>query len=290
MSTKSLNILILIIISTYTTYAQKIENALLWEISGNGIEEPSYIFGILKFIPADDYYFPSIADNKLKKCNTLVTETELDHHARHELNKAAHLDNHQGLDDFLSKEDYEKLAGIFENKLSINDYKFNVVYKKFKPIMLSTTMTRLSLGDNVKYYELELINKANTLGLSTEALEHVENEVEALNMIKLDDQLTSLKHTIENFDKQLADYKELVQYFKKGDLHNTLEYTMHPIENHSDYEKHFVYGRNQQWIPKIESLVKEKPTFFAIGASHLSEEKGIINLLIQKGYTLTPVK
>ena len=65
---------------------------------------------------------------------------------------------------------------------------------------------------------------------------------------------------------------------------------MHPIENHSDYEEHFVFSRNQDWIPKIESLIREQPTFFAIGASHLSEERGIINLLMQKGYTLTPIK
>lgn len=290
MFAKSLKLLILVLFTTYSSNAQKIENSLLWEISGNGIEEPSYIFGILKFIPADDFYFPEYADEKLKTCKTLATETELDHHARHELNKAAHLESHKGLDDYLSKDEFNKLISIFENKLSISDYKFNVVYKKFKPVMLSTTMTRLSLGENVKYYELELIDRANSIGLTTEALEHVENEIEALNKINLEDQVASLKHTIENFDQQLADYDELVKYYKNGDLHNTLEYTMHPIENHSDYEEHFVYGRNQDWIPKIESLIKDQPTFFAIGASHLSEERGIINLLLQKGYTLTPVK
>lgn len=290
MFTRTLSLLLVLLSASFTISAQNVENSLLWEVSGNGLEKPSYIFGILKFIPSEDYYFPSSIESKMKVCQTLATETQLDHHARHELNKAAHLDQHQSIEDFLSKEEYNKLLGIFESKLSISDFKFNVVYKKFKPVMLSTTMTRLSLGDNVKYYELELINRANALGMSSQALEDVEEEVEALNKIKLDDQVASLKHTIENFDKQMEDYKALVKHYKNGDLHNTLEYSMHPIENHSDYEKYFIYGRNNNWIPKMETLMNENPTFFAIGASHLSETQGVINLLVQKGYTVTPVK
>ncbi|QSE96583.1 TraB/GumN family protein [Fulvivirga lutea] len=290
MKTRKLVLLVLALSCFFHTHAQKEANSLLWEVSGNGLDKPSYIFGILKFIPADDYYWPKKADDAFKSSQILSTETQLDHHARHELNKAAHLEGGNSLEDYLTEAEMEKLSGIFSDRFGISDFKFNVVYKKFKPIMLSTTMTRLSYGENVKYYELELINQANTLGITTQALEKVEKEVEALEKIKLDDQLKSLKHTLENFDAQLKDYEELVSFYKKGDLHKTLEYTMHPLENHEDYETHFIFGRNRSWIPKIEEYMKSGQTFFALGASHLSEEAGVLNLLRKKGYTVEPVQ
>lgn len=280
----------LLLIFATSLNAQQVENALLWEVSGNELEQPSYIFGILKFIPADDYYFPEYIAEKFKSSQILAIETTLDHHARHELNKAAHLEHHESLEDYLAKGEFENLKDIFSDQLGISDFKFNLVYKKFKPVMLSTTMTRLTLGQNIKYYELELINMANDQEKAIVSLEPVEDEVAALEKIQLDDQVAALKETIRDFDAQLKEYEDLVKAFKKGDLHQTLEYSMHPVEIHDDYEKYFVFGRNKNWIPKIENYMMQGSTFFAVGASHLSEEEGLINLLIKQGYTVRPVK
>jgi len=47
--------------------------------------------------------------------------------------------------------------------------------------------------------------------------------------------------------------------------------------------------RNKNWIPEIGKFAIEKPTFFGVGALHLPGENGVINLLRQEGYTVTPV-
>lgn len=266
------------------------ENALLWKVSGNGLEEPSYIFAIVKFIPADDFYMPQTVIDRLNECKILSTETLLDHHAKHELNKAAHLDGHKSIADFLSKEEYDKLKDLFVNKFGVSNMKFNLVYKHFKPVMLSTTITRLALGEDVKYYELHLIEKAREKGLLTLGLETVEREVEALEKFPIEDQVNALKHTLNNLDGQLKDYRTLIEAYKKGDLHETLEYTMHPVEKNATFKQHFIVERNKEWIPKMTSYMKESPTFFAIGASHLADEDGILHLLSQEGYTVEPVK
>ncbi len=97
-------IVILLLILPVSSFAQSHEdNALLWEVSGNGLEQPSYIFGILKFIPSDDYFLPETVTAKLKSCEILSTETLLDHHAKHELNNAAHLPHHESIDEYLSE-------------------------------------------------------------------------------------------------------------------------------------------------------------------------------------------
>jgi uncharacterized protein len=289
---KSLKLLslIVLVINMNSVNAQIKENSLLWEVSGNGLESPSYIFGILKFIPTEDYYFPESADTKLSECKVLSLETKFDHHAKHELNKAAHLADHQSIEDHLTDDEFEILKKIFNDQLSISENKFNLMYKKFKPVMLSTTMTRLSLGENISYYENELLSLANEKGMQVVELETIEKEIEAFEKLPLDVQVIALKHTLKNFETQLADYNALVESYKVGNLHKTFDYTLHPIENNKDFEQHFIFDRNKEWVVKMDDYMKEASTFFAIGASHLSESQGILELLAAKGYTIKPVK
>ena len=51
-----------------------------------------------------------------------------------------------------------------------------------------------------------------------------------------------------------------------------------------------LFKRNQNWIPKIEEKIKDHSCFIAVGAAHLPGDKGVLNMLKQKGYTVTPVK
>jgi uncharacterized protein len=39
----------------------------------------------------------------------------------------------------------------------------------------------------------------------------------------------------------------------------------------------------------MTKICPKKSTFFAVGAAHLAGEKGIINLLRRKGYTVTAI-
>ena len=282
-------IAILLLAVPITSFSQAHEeNALLWKITGNGLEKPSYVFGILKFIPTEDYFLPATVTEKLNACEILSTETLLDHHAKHELNKAAHLPHHESIDEYLSEEEYDKLHDIFHDRLGVANMKFNLVYKKFKPIMLSTTMTRLAVGE-VHFYELDLIAKASENNMLTLGLETVEREVEALEKFPLDEQVQALKHSLENFDQQLEDYHTLVDAYTAGNLHKTLEYFMHPVEENESFRKHFIVDRNKEWILKMKSYMEQAPTFFALGTSHLPEDSGILHLLVEEGYNLEPI-
>lgn len=279
----------LLVISLAANAQEYKKNAILWEISGNGLQSTSYIMAILKFVPESEFMMPPVVIERLKSCKILSTETLLDHHAKHELNKAAHLDHHESLKDYLSKEEFGQLEKLFHDKLGVSKLKFELVYAKFKPVMLSTTITRLAQTEKVRYYELELLQQAESNGLITLGLETVEREVAALEKFALEDQIHSLKQTINNFDEQIEDYKKVVNYYKQGDLHNTLEYTLHPVEGNRNFKKYFIEERNKEWLPKMAGYMNQAPTFFAIGASHLADDIGVLKLLMDKGYTITPV-
>ncbi|MEM9855860.1 MAG: TraB/GumN family protein [Bacteroidota bacterium] len=287
------NLIVIILLMTGSLIGQAQEykkNAIFWQVSGNGLEKPSYIMAILKFIPESDYILPAVASEKIKECRILSTETLLDHRAKHELNKAAHLQHNESLKDYLSKEEFQNLESLFKDRFGIGKLKFEMVYSKFKPVMLSTTMTRLALKENVKFYELELINLANENGMIMLGLETVKREVEAFERFSMEDQVNALKHTITNFDQQIEDYQQVVDAYTEGDLHTTLEYTLHPVENNRMFKTYFIERRNAEWMPKMIGYMKQAPTFFAIGASHLADEKGLLSLLEEQGYEVKPME
>jgi uncharacterized protein YbaP (TraB family) len=47
--------------------------------------------------------------------------------------------------------------------------------------------------------------------------------------------------------------------------------------------------RNQLWVDRIPEIIRQTPTFIAVGCGHLSGPTGMIDLLHKKGYTVTPV-
>ncbi len=51
-----------------------------------------------------------------------------------------------------------------------------------------------------------------------------------------------------------------------------------------------LYHRNLNWVKKLNELLPAKALVIAVGAGHLPGEKGVINLLRQYGYKVTPVE
>ena len=58
----------------------------------------------------------------------------------------------------------------------------------------------------------------------------------------------------------------------------------------ANYENMLIVNRNRNWIPIMGKMMREKMTFFAVGAGHLGGAKGVVNLLRQEGYTIRPLK
>lgn len=50
-----------------------------------------------------------------------------------------------------------------------------------------------------------------------------------------------------------------------------------------------LYDRNKNWIDKFETEFLKHSCFVAVGLAHLPGEKGVLQLLRNKGYTVTPV-
>lgn len=49
-------------------------------------------------------------------------------------------------------------------------------------------------------------------------------------------------------------------------------------------------NRNNRWMKKIPILIKNKPSFIAVGVAHLIGKTGLINQLRNLGYSVEPIQ
>lgn len=265
------------------------QNSILWEISGNGLTTPSYLMGTLKFIGEKEFYLPPGAVTRMKTCKIFAIEDQVDHKAQMELNKAAHFPAGKSLATELSQADYEKVTTFFNSEFNISKSKFDKKFSKLIPLALSINMTRMSLGEDVKFYDIELLKIAKKNKLETYSLEPIERESQAIQAFPMKDQFAALMHSVNNFETQKSEYHALEKAYLAGDLNTVFDYSLHPTDENPVFIEEFYTKRNLEWLPKIEKMTHEKSSFIAVGVSHLEGEKGLLSLMKEKGYTLTAI-
>jgi uncharacterized protein YbaP (TraB family) len=281
---------ILLFLLVVAVFESKAQHSLIWEISGNGLTKKSYLMGTLKFIGEKEFYMPPKASELIKQADIFAIEDEVDHHAQHELNTALHFPKGQSLASVVTPEDYKKIKDLFAKEFKVKSETFEKRYSHIKPLPLSIIMTRLSLGEKVKFYDIELLLIAKKHDVDAYSLEPIEREAEALNSFSMEDQVEALLHSVNNFSSQRDEFKKLMADYRTADLQEIFDYTLHPLENNARFIEEFYYKRNAEWLPKIEKMIGENASFIALGVSHLEGEKGILKLLEEKGYKLTALK
>jgi hypothetical protein len=77
--------------------------------------------------------------------------------------------------------------------------------------------------------------------------------------------------------------------YRKGDLDllDSLERILQPS---SAYLEKFLYRRNEIQARSIDSIIRRHSLFVGVGAAHLPGQRGVIELLRRKGYTLRPIR
>lgn len=280
---------VLILAGLLVTITGMTQSSILWKITRNDLTAPSYLMGTLKFMGTEEFYLPDTALTLMKSCEIFAIEDPVDHHAQHELNKELHFPKGETLADHLKPADYERLVDLFEKELGIAPKTFHKKYDRLTPLAISIAITRLSLKEAVRFYDIELLNVAKKAKLRMYSLETAEREAQAIHQISMADQTAALVESINNFEKQKNDFRQLEAAFTANNIEKVFDLTLHPTEDHPLFWNEFYTRRNQEWLPKIEKMVHEVPSFVAVGIAHLEGDQGLLALLAKNGYTLTPV-
>lgn len=264
------------------------EETWLWEISGNGLKESSYLFGTMHILCPQDFF---ISDNLLAKFNKskqLVLEVV---DADNPMNALAAMEKMimkgTKLDSLYTEEEYAEVKNFFRDSMAMEVGMFS----SFNPMFFYMAMLPKLMGcEEFKQLESELTKMARKQGKDVKDVETLEYQLSLFDTIPYHVQARELLRLVREWNKEKAAFAELVQLYKNQEFSKSSAFIHANMGNMVEYRDVMLENRNRNWIPKIKVMAAEKSTFFAFGAGHLGGDAGLIELLRKEGYTVTPLE
>ena len=298
---------IFIVLATSTAHSQDYsefefpmaESSLLWEISGHELKEPSYLFGTIHVISAENYFFPDTLDSLLSHSDALMMEIDLN------LDPAGLMDlitlKEGTIHDFFTEPQMDSLLTWAEINMGASKETLDMVVGNLKPFALSLIIENIELlkvtmdgpkdesdtTKTIESYEMNLSDKAKEYSLSNLALETIEEQISFFDELPNDIQAESVMSAIRG---DSTAHVPLEEYYLTQDVDAVYNLIDSLGGLFSDQKDIFLTQRNQNWIPKIELAISAQKTFIAVGAGHLGGPNGVIRLLQRAGYTLKPIR
>jgi uncharacterized protein YbaP (TraB family) len=266
-----------------------LDHSLLWEISGRDLSHPSYLFGTMHLLCAED---AQLSDS-LRYCIATAAQVyfEIDMDDMMETLgalKYLNMNNNTQLSDLITPAEYQRVKNYFKtNGQMLPMAMLDRIKPYFVSALISESKFPCPAKDGMEQVIMKEVKKKST---PIYGLETVQFQASVFDSIPYQRQAKDLVKMIDSSGKgeDSSDIK-LMEVYRNQDLDKMQEMTAGE-EGMSDYIDLLLYNRNASWVKKMPAIMKGKPTLFAVGAGHLGGEKGVISLLRQAGYTVRPVK
>ena len=267
--------------------AQELEKSLLWKISGNGLKKPSYLFGTIHL--TCDTSLDANTLNALETTEQLYLELDMDDKSiQMKLMKLMMMKDGAKLSTLLSPEDFKILDEFMKKNLDMSAKLFD----SFKPFMISSMLFPKMLDCKSQSVESELMKITKEQNEEIFGLEKAEDQMKVFDEISYQDQADELLKTVkDNLEKDKKEFQEMITIYQNKDIEGMLK-MMSDSDNKitSENQDILLNNRNKNWIPIMVKIMKDKPTFFGVGAGHLAGEEGVIKLLRKKGYKVEAIQ
>ncbi len=258
-----------------------IAKSLLWRIRKDDLPS-SYLFGTMHV--KDDVAFAHIdkAITALYACRGFMTEIDLSK-AQTVIQPMDYcIPNGGKISELLGFKKFNKASAILRKAF---DFDLSTVDRLW-PIFVINKLTESLLNeDNSLPLDAYLWEQANRLNMNCTGLEEPEDQIKVLNALDLDTQLKMLKDTVKKVSKFKTSINSLIKGYADEDIQLLFKKSSKSL---GAFRNLLLFERNINMVDKIESH-NATATFYALGAAHLAGQKGILNLLKKRGYTLKPI-
>ena len=210
----------------------------------------------------------------------------------------AMMPNGTRLRDLISADDYNLVKNRFDS-IGLPMMMIERVKPMFLSAMVDSDGAQLNPLDTTSTdqktvsYEFEIMRIAEKQKKEFGGLETMEFQMGIFDSIPYKAQAEMLVKSVKSGSKSgNSEFSQMVEMYKSQDI-EAMAKMLNPGEENEglgQYESLLVTKRNLNWIPLMAKSMKQKQTFFAVGAGHLGGEKGVVNLLRKEGYTLRPLK
>ena len=268
---------------------------LVWKISGNGIQKPSYILGTHHGCPFN--YCDSIpglmkafdkVDNIIGEIN-MIEFSEMSPERMQKMQAMMMMPADTSLLSLFNEEETAKVNAWLKDEMGASLEMLSVM----KPMTIMVTVQNKILTEMMpelatmtsidKYMQTLGQSKGKTIG----ELETADYQMELLYANSLEEQADALLEMIDQGDSKKL-MQQLTDAYKSQDLDTLWEIFQEQMTGY-EYDA-IVKVRNLNWEKQMKEILPKQTTLFVVGAGHLPGEYGMINLLREAGYKVKPVK
>jgi len=274
--------------------------SLLWRISGNGLEQPSYLFGTHHLVPVS--FLDSVSGVKDVFENTAQTVGELDMsdmaQMQMQIMGESTMPTGVAYDSLLSPEEVALLDSTLARLMGVGLGQLGTLKPALLSNLISVTLYQkyypsLSSGASLdQYFQEEALKRAHpVIGLET-----TEDQIHLLlNAQTLERQAELLICMVKHPELLKEQMDELQAAYHAQDIEalytlSVKELPDDPCPSSEEEKNALNKDRNEKWLEKLPAIMKEKSSFIAVGCLHLPGEEGLIKGLRKLGYRVEAVK
>lgn len=263
------------------------DNSLLWQVSGKGLKQNSYLFGTFHLMCKEDIHFSEQLKTAIANVAAVYMELDMDDPSML-LGGLMMMKMKDGkkLKDLLSSPQYEKVNAFFKDTLQMPLAFMETIKPYFLIAMMYPEMMPCKTTSGIEEELVKLTKQQNkeikgleTMAFQAAVFDSIPYETQAKELLKSIDSFAAYK---TYFDTMLAVYKNQ-QLNQIESLFNDKNFSM------EDYQDVLLDNRNKNWATQLKKIMKEKGVFVAVGAGHLPGKNGLIALLRKQGYKVKPL-
>jgi hypothetical protein len=276
-------------------------NALLWKVEKNGAA-PSYVFGTVhltdpRVTTLSDKVREALGQSKVVALEAADLSPATTANALAEATKAALFTNGRSLENMLTADEYEKVRATLDRAgLPVGTARL------YKPWIVSLLISasaceRSKIQHGEPVLDMKIAEEAKARGISVTGLETIEDQLAAMASVPDEQQIGMLRAGLK-FAERTDDLVEtMVRLYLDRRMGATWAFQLALAEKAGVGENSFVFfkqalivDRNRKMRDAALPLLDNGGVFIAVGALHLPGETGLVELLRERGYTLTPVE
>lgn len=276
---------------------------LLYKISGNGLDTPSYIVGTFHVAPASFADEIDGMQEVIESVEQVYGEVDMQsvNAAQIARSEAMLIADGGYIDDYFSQEEMERINAYLRQIMMVdltNPYMRNQL-GRIRPSILATQLIVLeymrqhpevnptAVIDN--HFQQVALREGKQIG----GLETIEFQMELLYAPKsVDEEREELLELVDNNEELVAEMEAMAEVYFSQDieaLHNIMLEELESGDMTQEEWDNLIVNRNHRWSEIMPDIMAEHATLFVVGAGHLFGQEGVLELLRQAGYRVEAV-
>ncbi|WP_373516736.1 TraB/GumN family protein [Pricia sp.] len=267
---------------TLSGYSQE-KNSLLWEISGNGLEKSSYLYGTMHVSKKIAFRLDDVFYEALDQSEMVALESD----------PGLWLENSDAMGNGAFGYGGYVTKGFYANAFKVENPKKELLgaYLAYEDRIVNNILYRTNEHsqnfEEETYLDMFIYQAGKKFDKAIVALEDMEESSALVGRASMNAMKQRPDEWLQKKIQQSDPMFLLQDAYRERNiaLLDSIDRAMYT----DHYMKNMLHIRNVNMAERLDSVMRKGKVFAGIGAAHLPGDDGVIDLLREKGYTVAPL-